>query len=212
MALDTQKPSHGEWLDWAQVVLDRLTTCVHVYSKPPYNDTFISDKDRQVKNDIALSLLRRIHGRMDDSDTPTESLSDVAHHDEQVINGLSLLLTETLSLLPTLSIDMQKLLKSEWYDKCNGRIASELFRGPMGELNKGIGSGYAEQGRLPEVLASLIERERIGDMRIPRKELHRHDEAQSDDAYDDGLSPKRATMDVKRRWADKNSRSAGAVE
>lgn len=211
MSLDTQKPSHSEWMDWAQVVVDRLTTCVHVYSKPPYDDVMMLDKDRQDKNDVTLNLLRRVHALIDDSETPTESLGDVARHDERVIDGLSLLFAETLGLLPTLSADMQKLLKSEWYDKCNGRIASELFRGPMGDLPKGIGSGYAEQGRLPSVLAGLLERERVGDVRVPRKELHRHKAGETDDAGDD-LQPERADIDVKRRWADKNSRSAGAVE
>ena len=211
MTADTQKPSHGEWIEWAQVVVDRLTTCVHTYSRPPYEDVFMIEKERQTKNDAALSLLRRIHALIDESETPTESLGDVARHDERVIDGLSLLFAEAVGMLPSLSSDMQTLLKSEWYDKCNGRIASELFRGPMGDLPQGIGSGYAEQGRLPSVLAGLLERERIGDLRIPRKELHRHESKVSEDDVDD-LMPERVDLDVKRRWADKNSRTAGAVE
>lgn len=211
MSEETQKPSHAEWVEWAQVVIDRLTTCVHIYSKPPNEDVFIVEKERQSKNDATLSLLRRLHALIDDSETPTESLADVARHDERVIDGLTLLFAEALGLLPTLSADMQKLLKSEWYDKCNGRIASELFRGPMGDLPKGIGSGYAEQGRLPSVIATLIERERTGDTRIPRKDLHRHD-TKTDVVETDDLMPERSTIDVKRRWADKNGRSAGAVE
>jgi len=214
MSQDLQKPSHIEWAEWAQIVLDRLTTCVHVYSKPPYDDVFISEKARQQKNDQALGLLRRIHGLIDEGETPIESLADVAHHDEQVIDGLAVLMRETLALLPMLSSDMQKLLKSEWYDKCNGRIASELFRGPMGDLPKGIGSGYAEQGRLPEVLTLMLERERSGDSRQPRADLHRHgDTGESLSQAEAG--PKRHTVDVKRRWADKNSnhlRSAGRVD
>ena len=215
MNRDTQKPSHGEWMEWAQVVLDRLTTCVHVYSKPPHEDVFIAEKDRQAKNEGALSLLHRIHGLIDEGETPTESLADVAHHDERVISGLAVLLRETLNALPVLSQDMQKLLKSEWYDKCKGRIASELFRGPMGDLNKGIGSGYPEQGRLPEILANMLERERIGDSRQPRIDLHRHETVELAQASGAEAGPKRHTVDVKRRWADKNSshlRSAGRVE
>lgn len=211
MSEDTQKPSHGEWLEWAQVVLDRLTTCVHTYSKPPFEDAFISEKERQTKNDVTLSLLRRVHGLIDESETPTESLADVARHDERVIDGLALLFAEAVGMLPTLSADMQKLLKSEWYDKCNGRIASELFRGPMGDLDRGIGSGYAEQGRLPAVLAKLLERERIGDVRVPRKELHRHDSGAAEGAESDA-GPERRDIDVRRRWADKNGRSGGVVE
>lgn len=209
MTADARKPSHAEWLEWAQVVLDRLTTCVHVYSRPPYDDVFMPDRERQAKNDSALSLLRRIHSLVDESETPTESLADVARHDERVIDGLAVLIAETLGMLPTLSTDMQKLMKSEWYDACNGRIASELFRGPMGDLFRGIGSGYTEQGRLPAVLDALLERERIGDVRQPRKELHRH--GMMDDDSDDVLVPQRR-FDVRRRWADKNSRTAGVVE
>jgi hypothetical protein len=213
MGDETQKPSHGEWLDWAQIALDRLTTCVHTYSKPPYDDFFVPEKERQAKNDAALSLLRRIHDLIDQSETPTESLTDVALHDERVMAGLKVLLTETLGLLPVLSADMQKLMKSEWFDKCNGRIASELFRGPMGDLPKGIGSGYAEQGRLPAALVHLIERERVGDGRQPRKELHRHDDRAGGGHHSDQhTKPHRQNFDIKRRWADKNSRSAGHVE
>jgi hypothetical protein len=200
-------------MEWAQVVVDRLTTCVHVYSKPPYDDVFIAEKERQQKNDTALSLLRRVHGLIDEGETLTESLADVAHHDERVIDGLAILMRETLDLLPMLSADMQKLMKSEWYDKCNGRIASELFRGPMGDLPRGIGSGHAEQGRLPAFLLALLERERIGDTRQPRQELPRH--ADGEVAFTEDPGPERRTVDVKRRWADKNSshlRSAGRVD
>jgi hypothetical protein len=212
MSLDTQKPSHSEWLEWAQVVVDRLTTCVHTYSKRPYDDVFMAEKDRQQKNDAIISLLRRIHNLIDDSETPTESLADVAYHDERVISGLVVLLAETLAMLPMLSTDMQKLLKSEWFDRCNGRVASELFRGPMGDLPRGIGSGYPEQGRLPAVLAQILERERIGDIRQPRKDLHRHRESGRRGGDGDEGGPTRNELDIRRRWADKNSRSAGAVE
>jgi hypothetical protein len=208
---ETQKPSHEEWLHWAQVVLDRLTTCVHTYSKPPYADVFMADKERQAKNAKTLDLLRRIHPLIDEAETPTDSLADVAHHDERMIAGLAVLLQETLESLPELSTDMQKLLKSPWYDKCNGRLASELFRGPMGNLPEGIGTGLPEQERLPETLQNLLYREKTGDSRQPRQALHRHvgHEQQA------GKAPKRHTADDKRRWADRNSsiiRSAGRVD
>ena len=211
MNQETVKPSHREWMEWGQVVIDRLTTCVHVYSKPPYDDVFIAEKERHEKNDATLSLLRRIHGLIDEGETSIELIGDVAAHDERVIDGLSALFRETLDMLPTLSSDAQKLLKSEWFDKCNGRVASELFRGPMGDLPRGIGSGYAEQGRLPSVLASLLERERIGEDRQPRKDIPTH----KVDRYlkaEDESGPQRNTVDVKSRWATKNRRTAGAVE
>lgn len=211
MDIDTQKPSYSEWMEWAQVIVDRLTTCVHTYSRPPYDDVLMLEKDRQSKNDAALNLLRRVHALIDDSETPTESLGDVARHDERVVDGLALLFSETLGVLPALSADMQSLWKSEWYDKCNGRIASELFRGPMGDLDKGIGSGYPEQGRLPAIIAQMLERERIGDVRVPRSDLHRHD-SPAPHAAEDDPSPRRADIDVRRRWADRNRRTGGVVE
>ena len=50
-------------------------------------------------------------------------------------------------------------------------LASELFRGPMGNEEEGIGTGLPENGRLPEVLQNLLERERIGDGRQPREDI-----------------------------------------
>lgn len=164
-----QKPEFEEWLYWAQVVIDRLTTCVHVYSKPPYEDVFVPDSERQTKNGQTLALLRRVHTLIDETDTPSHSLSEVNDHDEQVIDGLIVLLHETLKRLPGLSTDMQKLLKSPWHSKCTGRLADELFRGPGGHEQEGIGSGHPEHGRLPEALVNLLEREQLGDGRQPRE-------------------------------------------
>jgi hypothetical protein len=204
------KPAHEEWLRWAQVVIDRLTTCVHTYSRPPYEDIFMADHERQVKIAKTVDLLRRINALIDEADTPTNSLADVAHYDERVIAGLAVLLRDTLDRLPELSTDMQKLLKSPWYDKCNGRLASELFRGPGGNEPEGIGSGHPEHGRLPEILYNLLEREQIGDSRKPRQELHRHSDSHQTIAEPGG--PLRHA-DAKRRWADKSRwRVAGQVE
>jgi hypothetical protein len=207
----TYKPSHEEWLRWANVVIDRLTTCVHTYSRPPYEEIFMADQERQMKNAAAVNLLHRVHALTEDSDTPTDSLTDVAHHDERVIAGLALLMKETLDQLPALSTDMQMLLKSPWFDKCAGRLANELFRGPMNNEIEGIGSGHPEHGRLPEALQNLLEREMIGDTRKPRQELHRH-RPESDSTIQAGAEPQR--LDGNRRWADKSNRirTAGQVE
>lgn len=194
------KPSREEWVRWAQVVIDRLTTCVHVYSKPPHEDVFIPDTERQAKNGKTLDLLRRIHALTDEVATPTDSLEDLEHHDERVITGLNVLLRETLERLPELSADMQKLLKSPWFDKCNGRLADELFRGPMGNESEGIGSGHPEHGRLPESLTELFEEEEVGDSRFPR-EIHH-------------LPRRDGTTQQRRRAAGKTQylRTAGRVE
>ncbi len=163
------KPAHEEWMRWAEVVIDRLTTCVHVYSKPPHDGDFMPEAERQAKNAKTLDLLRRIHGLTDDASTPSDSFEDVENHNERVIAGLRVLMQETLERLPDLSTDMQKLLKSPWFDKCNGRLANELFRGPMGNEEEGIGSGQPEHGRLPEALTDLLEEEEMGDIRSSRE-------------------------------------------
>lgn len=200
------KPSHEEWLKWGQVVIDRLTTCAHIYSKPPYEDVFVPEQERQQKTSSAVDLLRRIHSLTDEADTPTESLAEVAYHDERVISGLAVLMSETLARLPELSADMQKLLKSPWHSHCVGRLADELFRGPLSNESEGIGSGHPEHGRLPETLKNLLEKEQMGDVRRPREALHRDTAALDEPQRHD---------EVQRRWTDKNSRylrSAGRVE
>lgn len=197
-----EKPGRGEWMQWAQVVIDRLTTCVHVYSKPPHVDVFMPEKERQDKNARALELLHRIHALTDEADTPTDSLTELEHHDERVISGLKVLLKDTLDQLPGLSLDMQKLLKSPWIENCNGRVAEELFRGPPGNEAEGIGSGHVEHGRLPAALHDLLEREQVGEGRHPREELS-------------GPHSTRWQEDLPRRWGRHNARSlhsAGRVE
>jgi hypothetical protein len=197
-----QKPGVEEWLHWAEVVLDRLTDCIHVYKKPPYVDVFMSDSERQKKNDIAIQLLHRIHALVDKSETPSDSVSDVHHHDEQIIDGIAVLFRETLEQLPMFSADMQKLLKSPWHSKFPNTIAQNLFLGPENE-SQGIGSGHPEHGRLPEALTSMLERELMGDSRCPRKALLRQAE------------PRRHDVESRERWAQQNShflRTAGRVE
>src|ERR1700691_3289585 len=158
---EKKKPDFDEWLTWANVVVDRLTTCVHVYSKPPHEDIFMPEKERQQRNGQTVDLLRRIHALIDETDTPTDSLTELDHHAERVIDGLTLLFRETLAHLPELSIDMQKLLKSPWHSKWSSRLAEELFRGPGGNDLEGIGSGMPEHGRLPAVITNMLEREGV---------------------------------------------------
>jgi hypothetical protein len=197
-----QKPGVEEWLHWAEIVLDRLTDVVHVYKKPPNPDVFMPDAERQHKTDSAIKLLHRIHALVDKSETPTDSMPDVHNHDEQVITGLALLFGEMLDLLPKLSADMQKLLKSPWMDKFPNKTAASLFAG-KGDESQGIGSGHPEHGRLPEALFAMIEREQMGDTRRPREALLRQGE------------PRRHDVEARQRWTEQNSRflrTAGRVE
>jgi hypothetical protein len=197
-----QKPGVEEWTRWANVVIDRLTDCVHVYKKPPYADVFIPDAERQHKNDKTIKLLQRIHALVDRSETPTDSIPEVHVHDERVIGGLSVIFAETVTALPQLSADMQKLLKSPWMSNFPNKTAETLFYG-SGIEAEGIGSGHPEHGRLPAVLASMLEREQMGDDRYPREDLLHQGE------------PRRNDAESRTRWAEQNSRflrTAGRVE
>lgn len=199
---DTQKPEFEEWLYWAEVVIDRLTICVNVYSRPPHEDIFMPEKDIHRRNTQAVDLLKRIHALTDGTDTPSDSLTELDHHAERVIDGLALLFRETLEHLPELSLDMQKLLKSPWHSKFPDRLAENLFRGPLGDEREGVGSGLPEHGRLPEVLHNLLMREQDGDSRMPRQDLASN-------------RPHREDNRVSQQWTDRNSRmlrSAGRIE
>lgn len=165
------KPSFQEWMHWAQVVIDRLTTVVHVYNKPPHIDVFLPDSERQLKVGQAVDLLRHLHKLTDETDPgPRLSETEIAARKDGVVRDLVPHLRDFLRRLPTWSSDMQKLLKSPWYDDCNGKLAYNLFCGPEKE-SEGIGSGIPENGRLPAALQELFEREQMGDVRAPCENL-----------------------------------------
>ena len=186
-----KKPSIEEWLHWGGVVLQRLTECVHTYKKPPYSDVFMADAERQQKTDAIIKLLHRIHALVDESETPTDLVSEVHGYDERVISGLNLLFGETRQNLRWLSSDMQTLLKSSWMRNFPSRSAEILFAGD-GDESEGIGSGQVEHGRLPAALAEMQEREQMGEMRHPRQALLRHSE------------PRRNDAEGRLRWAEQN--------
>ncbi len=198
------KPTTEEWLSWANIVIDRLTECAHIYGQKETipAGVFMSDAERQKKTNATVSLLRRIYILVDQSEMPTASVSDAHIHDEHTISGLTVLFNELLQSMSELSSDMQKLLQSPWHSKFPNQTAETLFNG-QGEENYGIGSGNVEHGRLPAVLAELIEREQVGTTRLPREDLLRHGD------------PRRNDPDSRRRWVEQNSkflRSAGRVE
>jgi hypothetical protein len=200
--LEGQKPSHEEWLYWAQIVGDRLMTCIHIYSRPPYRENLISQLDRHTRNAIVIDFLHRLHALTDETVTPTDSLADVAHHDERVVDGLTVLLDEILKHLPRLSADMQTLLKTTWHTRSDSLVANEIFFGPNNALEKGLGSGRPQHGRLPAALNDLLHRERTDERRMPRSALIRTDLPRPQDRS-------------QRRWSDQNSqflRRAGTVQ
>jgi hypothetical protein len=166
MQENAHKPSYDEWMYWSQVVIDRLTTIVHIYNHPPHPDVFMPGNERQLKVSLTVDLLRRLHTLTDEHDIPDlQPNSPEERHGEPVIADLQPIFRDVLHRLPTLSTDMQLLLKSPWYDKCASKMAGELFRGPEERLAEGIGSGMPEHGRLPEILRELLEREGTGSTR-----------------------------------------------
>ena len=199
--LEANKPAYDEWMYWTQVVIDRLTSIVHVYNKPPYSDVFMPEHTRQTRIAAVVDLLRRLHGLTDEDSTalPQAHLRD--SKDEQVIADLQQLLKNLLQHLPQFSTDMQQLLKSPWYDDCAGRVANDLFKGPNGKLDEGIGSGQPDHGRLPARLEAMLEREWMGDSRPMRLE-----------------APPKAHIadrqDVAKLWAKRNTplRTAGRID
>jgi len=198
------KPSYDEWMYWTQVVVDRLTTVTHVYGKPPHGDVFISEKERQAKLSETVEIMRHLHQLTDAYELSIPSgASDVAELEEKLIATIQPEFRDVLTHLPVWSADMQRLLKSPWVDGCPGLTARALFRGPDGRLAEGIGSGMPENGRLPEVITELLDREAAGGDRAPRVEKPRFAE------------PRMRREELARLWGKKNGsflRSAGRMD
>lgn len=197
-----QKPGIEEWLHWAGILTDQLTSCVHHYKKESTNTSFMSEAERQQKSDFVIRLLRRLHPLMDQSTTPSDSIADAHNHDEQTIASLTVLFGEALKNMIWISSDMQKLLRSPWMSNFPNKAAEDLFFGIEDE-SQGIGSGRVEHGRLPASLSDLLDREETGETRRPREDWLRQGE------------PRRHDNDARTRWAEQNGkflRSAGRVE
>lgn len=198
------KPSFDEWMYWAQVVVDRLTTVTHVYGNPPHPDVFISEKERQEKLAMTVKVMRQLHDLTDafELSLPRDE-ADTAQREAELIARLQPLFRGLLERMPQWSMDMQKLLKSPWMTSCSGKLATILFRGPDGREKEGLGSGMVEHGRLPAQLEDMLDREAAGGERAPRVEKPRH------------ADPRMRREEIARLWAKQNSsflRSAGRVD
>lgn len=196
------KPSLGEWLFWSRVIIDRLTTVAHIYNKPPHDDVFMAEQERQMKSGGVIELLRRLHVITDEEEIWRPRREGQERYHAQVIIDLQPAVKEVLRRLPAWSQDMQKLLKSPWKDNQTGKAAQLLFGGPDHRESEGIGTGMSENGRLPEVLVSLLEREQSGEGRA------------TDESKDGGGSDSRRLDDLKSAWSKQNSghlRSAGRM-
>ncbi len=201
---DKLKPSYDEWMYWTQVIVDRLTTVAHVYGNPPHPDVFMPERERQDKLSLTIDVLRHLHEQTDESELhmPGET-TKASEREAHYITALQPVYVDILRRLPGWSEDMQKLLKSPWFDNCNGKLANILFRGPDGRETEGIGSGRPENGRLPEMIAVLLDREAVNDTRAPRIEKPR------------AVQHSMSREDLARLWGKRNSsflRSAGRMD
>jgi len=201
---EQMKPSYDEWMYWTQVIVDRLTAITHVYGNPPHPDVFMADRERQGKLSLTVDVLRLLHEQTDEHELHTpQDHPDSAAGETRYITALQPIYVDILRRLPGWSDDMQKLLKSPWFDNCAGKLANVMFRGPDGRETEGIGSGYAENGRLPEMIGQLLEREAMGDVRAPRIERPRT------------VHQAMKREELARLWGKKNSsflRSAGRMD
>jgi hypothetical protein len=207
------KASFDVWLRWADILAQRMATMHTVYQDQPPPPAHLKPPDIQNKPETALTMLQtRVRFVLDGAMAqhlaaqPYAALQQAADGDDKFttmqIQALAGIFRDALTLLPTFSADMQRLLNSRWQDDCNGRQASDLFRGPVGTLNEGIGSGSALDGRLPGVLAQLLTIEATGAARAPRQTTLSAEEQQR-------------WQDTAKRWATMNSRhlrSAGRMD
>lgn len=190
-----QKPGVAEWVEAAEVLADRLTECVHAYKHNTY--IFMAEAERQRKTDLVIKILQKIHLSLDKSDEAAEH--NDAQGDDEIAASFFGIFSEALKVLPWVSTDMQKLLKSPWMKGFPGKVAESLFWG-NGDERKGIGSGLPEHGRLPGWLADLIDREEVGDVRPTRETT---------------AEPSRNDKEGSDRWHEQNAgylRTAGRVD
>lgn len=199
--MEEGRPSYDEWMYWAQVVVDRLTTISHVYSQPPHPDVFIREKERQEKLSATVAVLRHIHDLTDKYDLSLpENPRDAAQKEEDLIAALQPLFRAVLERLPMWSTDMQRLMKTPWAQGCIGKTAQILFKGPDGREVEGIGSGMIENGRLPAKIAEMLDIEAAGGDRTPRIEKPRFAES------------KMRREDLARLWSKSFLRTAGRID
>ncbi len=172
------KPSFDLWLRWSDILDQRLETVRDVY-----DEHGVADKASRVG-----SLLSRLHAILAGelarhlSVLPYAALQQLSHgpnrSQESQIQALASIFQTALHELPLISKDMQKLLHSNWHGECNGRVASDLFKGPRGAVNAGIGSGLPRDGMLPSVMEQLLDQEDTAGAREPSQNVLSADEQQ----------------------------------
>jgi hypothetical protein len=203
MAAQTTKASFEEWTRVTGALVKRLQSAAAIY-KQNRLDGKASDIE------VFLVKMRQSSGQpvgTSEQVTPYVVLHanelDANKFDELRITALAGLFKEVLGQLPDVSNDMQQLLQSGWTGECNGRIASDLFKGPLGTHNEGIGSGFVTDGQLPWVIDNLLDREATGSDRPQRTKVAGSEELQQ-------------RADMARRWAQtstlRSRNTSGAIE
>lgn len=201
-AVEKTKASFDVWLRWADVLATRLETARQVYTEKSMADgvTHMAGFISRLRFVLDGALAKHL------SFQPYAALNQLTHGEdkftEMQIQALASVFRLVLEAFPSLSKDMQKLLNSRWEGNCNGRVAMDLFRGPVGTLNEGIGSGYPRDGQLPGVLEQLLQLEEDGSARSARQTTLSAEEQQR-------------WQETARRWASMNSnhlRSAGRLD
>lgn len=196
------KASFDVWLRWADVLAARLGTVRQVYADHAMAEAAVKTGGYLSRLRFVLDGALAQHLAHQRYAALNQSLAGQDRFVDMQIQALASVFRAVLADFPTLSGDMQTLLHSRWEGNCNGRLASDLFRGPMGTLNEGIGSGYPRDKQLPGVLDQLLQVEATGSSRMPRQTT---------------LSPEEQQrwQETSRRWAMMNSRhlrSAGRVD
>lgn len=195
------KPSLDIWLRWADVLGQRLETVRQVYEDNNLHEAaspaaaLVIRLQHVLAGELERHLAVTTYAALQQTQSPERA-------EEVQCQALASIFISALEQLPDFSKDMQKLLSSIWHGQCGGRQASDLFKGPRGTINEGIGSGHPRDGHLPHMLETLLEQEKAGSVRPPRAST---------------LSPEEQQKwnDTARRWALRNSatlRRAGRVE
>lgn len=194
--MDLRKKSTYElWQKWAAVTQALLRRVASVYEKRG------TKKERNAEK--VGTLLERISLFIDPLKHAQE-LAELGYDVRGSFNKLYLLSLNSLKgifasfngLSPALSEDMQRLLESPCFGDCNGREASDIFKGPHRSECEGLGSGDgSEYGTLPWMLAKLLEEAEVGGQAYFQRGLEKKDEGDGEDESD---PPALARHDIKR--------------
>jgi hypothetical protein len=174
-----QKSTYENWQKWAKILDQQLKLTLDVYAEHNEGN--------------AAAPVRKLAERLELFIDPVKNAAELALRNYDVkgsVNKIYLLsltmlqsiFREALTQLPKISADMQRLLKSPCFGNCVGRVASDIFKGPRGEAQQGIGNGEIDvYGFLPWMLAKLIEEADVGGEEYFQKGLDKESQASSSD-------------------------------